>query len=275
MGATRVPVDGAELAAWITGGPGEPVALVHGSFVDHTTFDRVALLLDRSLVVVRYDRRGHGASDRASGPYELERDARDLAALVEALDLHPVHLVGHSLGGLVALEVALDRPELVRGLVLHEPPLYGLLPSASPDLARMREATARAVRRLDEGERSRAARELTEEMGLSEGEWERLGGAGQEVVFRHAARALAELESAATFAAAIDRLDQLDLPVLVTSGATTPPVFAEIADRLAARLPNARRRILAGTGHVPQLAAPALFGGVVLEFLLDRNVPVT
>lgn len=275
MAEQLVPVDGAPIAAWVSGVSSEPVALVHGSFVDHTTFDRLAVVLDRSLRVLRYDRRGYGASPPVAERYALASDARDLAALLETLDLHPAHLVGHSFGAIVALELGLERPELVRGLVLHEPPLYGLLASDAPGLAEAREASEGAMRLVAAGEPRAAARRFIEEIGMGSGDWDRLGPAVQAVLARHAPRALAEFESGAMFRADLERLRGLDLPVLVTSGSSTRPLFASIADRLAAELPNARRRVLEGTGHVPQLTEPALFGGAILEFLLDRVIPIS
>ena len=75
-----------------------------------------------------YDRRGHSLSDRGPGPAPRRQDEDDLASLIEALGAGPAHLVGSSYGAAIALGLAGRRPELVRTVVAHEPPLTALSP---------------------------------------------------------------------------------------------------------------------------------------------------
>jgi pimeloyl-ACP methyl ester carboxylesterase len=76
---------------------------------------------------VTYDRRGHSRSERSSEQGSAEQDAADLIELVERLDLAPVFVVGNSSGALITLRVAATRPDLLRGLSIHEPPGLALL----------------------------------------------------------------------------------------------------------------------------------------------------
>jgi pimeloyl-ACP methyl ester carboxylesterase len=120
--ARRLPVDTVELAWDVAGeltGGAVPLVLVHGytgsshDFALHVE----ALAAERPVVVV--DHRGHGLSTNTGveADYTVERLVADLAALVDSAVGRPVHLLGHSMGGRVALRLALARPDLVASLV--------------------------------------------------------------------------------------------------------------------------------------------------------------
>lgn len=100
-------------------GEGPAVVLVAGFGLDHTLWDRtVRVLACAGYRVVCVDQRGHGESDRPLAGYGLERLTDDLAAVLDALALRDVTLVGHSFGGQVAFRLAAERPDLVTRLVL-------------------------------------------------------------------------------------------------------------------------------------------------------------
>ena len=108
-------------------GAGETLVLVHGSWTDGTCWDAVVPLLGTDFRVVTYDRRGHSGSRAAGRPDVTRRDHEDdLIALIEGLAAGPVHVVGSSFGGSISLAVAGRRPDLVRSVTVHEPPLLGL-----------------------------------------------------------------------------------------------------------------------------------------------------
>src|SRR5687767_12584490 len=96
--------DGTKIGAWKTGA-GDPLVLVHGATADHTRWRPVLDQLAAVYTVYAMDRRGRGASADAA-EYALERESEDVAALVDSLDA-PAHLLGHSYGGLCAMEGAL------------------------------------------------------------------------------------------------------------------------------------------------------------------------
>src|SRR5918997_814338 len=122
-----MPIGGIELHVAAPAGAGDPLVLVHGSWTDHTAFEAVAEPLARSFRVIRYDRRGHSRSQYGPGPAPRRRDEDDLAELLEALGLGPAHLVGTSYGALISLALAVRRPDLVRSVLAHEPPVLGLV----------------------------------------------------------------------------------------------------------------------------------------------------
>lgn len=104
-----------DLAYRDSGGPGIPVVLLHAGFVDHTMWDEHIPVLAQEFRVIAPDARGHGRSANASRPF---RQADDLAELLHHLDVGPAVLVGVSMGAMIAVEAALEHPDVVRALVV-------------------------------------------------------------------------------------------------------------------------------------------------------------
>jgi len=113
--------DGRRIAYHDTGGDGPVLLALHGHFGHGRMFDRLAESLAPHWRVVAPDQRGHGRSD--PGPdYDREGYVADAARLVEALDLAPVVVLGHSLGGVNAYQLAARRPDLVRAAIVEDAP---------------------------------------------------------------------------------------------------------------------------------------------------------
>ena len=101
-------------------GTGEPLVLMHGGLCAIETYGALRPLLTPHFRVYLPERRGHGRTADVPGPWHHERLADDTIAFIEALKLGPVYLAGWSGGGIVALYVALRRPDLIRRLVVIE-----------------------------------------------------------------------------------------------------------------------------------------------------------
>jgi pimeloyl-ACP methyl ester carboxylesterase len=118
----RAPVAGGELEYEVRGS-GEPVLFIHGA---HIADSFLPLMSEPSLAsygLIRYHRRGHVSSTPSVGPFSIEQEAADALALLQHLRLERAHVVGHSSGGVIALQLALDMPDAVHSLVLIEPAL--------------------------------------------------------------------------------------------------------------------------------------------------------
>ena len=111
-------------------GKGEPLIFVHGALGDLHTFQPQAQTFATSFRIIAYSRRFFppNAPPRETDVDPLSNHVGDLRALITQLKATPAHLVGNSYGAYVALALAVDHPELVRGLVLGEPPVWPLLP---------------------------------------------------------------------------------------------------------------------------------------------------
>ena len=102
----------------ITNNNTTPLTLVHGVGADLTSWDQVINYLPQSHPILRYDQRGHGETEKIPGPYELDDFVEDLHELLNYLTIKKTHLVGFSLGGLVAQAFALKYPQKLDRLVL-------------------------------------------------------------------------------------------------------------------------------------------------------------
>ncbi|MBV1855495.1 alpha/beta fold hydrolase [Catellatospora tritici] len=134
------------------GGSGRGILLLHGLTDRASTWTDTAQWLTAHGHVYAYDARGHGYSDKPDGPYDRDAYVGDAAAVIEALELGPALVVGHSMGGLTAWQLAGRRPDLVRGIVVGDmnpvTPADGIAkwqawlddwPVPFPTLARVRE----------------------------------------------------------------------------------------------------------------------------------------
>ena len=129
-------------------GTGPPVLLIAGSTGDAANFTRAAALLANEFTVVTYDRRGNSRSPRPAGwtTTSVGEQADDAAALINALQLAPAFVFGASVGGLIALDLVIRYPQLVRACVLQEPSIFFVLPDPTAELSARRAIIADALR---------------------------------------------------------------------------------------------------------------------------------
>ncbi|MEV7833855.1 alpha/beta hydrolase [Streptomyces subrutilus] len=131
--------DGRRLVYTDFGGPGAPLLALHGHFQDGRSYGPLAREVGPGWRVIALDQRGHGDSDRARA-YGREGYVEDAAAVLEHLGLGPAVVLGHSLGGVNAYQLAARRPDLVRALVVED---IGAV--VDDDLSYVRQWPARAA----------------------------------------------------------------------------------------------------------------------------------
>ncbi|UJA19196.1 alpha/beta fold hydrolase [Thermoleophilia bacterium SCSIO 60948] len=252
-------VDG--LAYDVTG-DGPPLLLIHAGIAERRAWDPVLGRLSDRFRVIRYDGRGFGESDDPTAPWYLHEDA---ARLIEAVAGGPARVIGNSLGGSVAIDLALERPDLVERFVT-----VGSRPDGLDEdpwmLARFEEVDA-----LFEAGDVEAANEREMEIWM---DGTRAPGACDAAVRDVVSRINVELlrrqadlpEPLELEPAAFFRLANLEPPLLVCVGEYDQPSVAEgsrlLADRTGSRLVE-----LPGSAHVPALETPDVFCDAVLPFL--------
>jgi pimeloyl-ACP methyl ester carboxylesterase len=268
--------NGAELT-YVEQGAGDPVVFVHGSTGDvRGWLEHAALAADRYRTVA-YSRRGH-YPNAWPADYSVctpEAHAADLAALIVVLGYGPVHLVGHSYGALVSLVLAAQRPDLVRTLVLGEPPLFPLL-TATPTgevllTTFLADVWERARRTCKRGELEAGMRIFIDGV-VGEGVFDKCPAPVKAEMMDNAAEMVVELETPpdAVFST-LSREDVrgVSMPTLLLCGEMSPPLFRDVVDELAAVMPQAERRVIAGASH--ELGDPAIFTETVLGFLAKHG----
>jgi pimeloyl-ACP methyl ester carboxylesterase len=264
-GLRHAQVNGIRIAFEDTG-KGEPLVLVHGSWGSRHNWDAVVVRLAEQYRVISYDRRGHSDSDPVAGQGTFAEDVADLAALVEALDAAPAWVVGNSVGAVIALRLALARPDLVRGVLVHEPPLRSLLSDGGVN------GPLRVVLDLIRaGDHTSAAERFVNDVALGPGAWARLPAPMRATMVGNAATYLDE-----ELAPDSRRVDEAALarytgPVLISSGGQSPPIFQPVVQHLARLLPQAHCVEYAGAGHMPHVTHPEAFVNEVKSFTSRVN----
>jgi len=248
--------------AWERRGSGFPLVLVHGLGYARWGWEPVADRLAEQFEVILLDNRGIGESDAPPGPYTAAEMAADTLRVMDEASIERAHLVGTSLGGMIAQELALAAPERVDKLVLVSTTPGG--PNAPP----MPEVTVRLFVETKSLEPSVALRRFVENAlgaGAANGLVER--------ILEHRVRtaqpfsAWAAQAAAGTAFDAWERLPGLDAPTLVLHGTADNVVDPRNAELLAARIPGARMELFPGCGHLPPWEQPERFVEVVEEFL--------
>jgi pimeloyl-ACP methyl ester carboxylesterase len=268
-------------------GAGDAVVLVHGGLSDGRTWQAQLEALSTRHRVIAYTRRDHlAARAQAEAPDQMGKDIQDLAALIGKLGLGPVHLVGHSWGAFVCLWLSIRRPDLVRSLVLGEPPFLPLFVSSPPkpqELIRMfaiSPATAMAVLRFGMRgfatptsvvKRDGALMFARSPMGMPAGKAQDARAESSSKVKRSEVRdnleALRSEFLANNFGPLSDELlEQVKVPVLLLTGEDSPAFLTRLIDRLEQMLPDSRRVTIEGASHFMHEDNPEAFNREVLAF---------
>jgi len=243
-----------------------PVVLIHGHSADLRLWEpQVPALLGAGYRVVRYDVRGHGRSSVPATGYSWEHYLADLRGLLDYLRVERTHLAGISMGGAIALQLALEEPARVASLTLLDSALPGFSysPQFENDIERLREAV-RA-----EGPRAALERHwLTHP--IFEGVRRRpeaFAALRLMVPDYPAADYVDEAEYAPPERPAIERLHDVPVPALVVVGERDLADFRIIADILAENLPRARKLVVPDAGHLPSLERAEEVNPALLSFL--------
>ena len=254
-------------------GQGPPVVLLHEGIADSRMWEPQWQTFPPQHRVVRYDMRGFGESPAATGSFS---HARDLIDLLDRLALGPAALVGVSMGGAVALDVTIGRPDLVSALVLVGSGLRGHEFSAESEAGWAEEEAA-----LERGDLD-AAVELNLRMWVDgpHRSPEEVDPDVRQRVGEMQRRAF-ELWQSGDHEATLEPLDpdwqtrlgDIRVPTLIVVGELDRPEMHEIADRLETEIPNTRRAVIEGTAHVPSMERPAEFDELVLGFLAATQEP--
>lgn len=246
-------------------GSGFPLLLINGLGSDHVEWLHQVKIFSRRFRTIVFDNRGAGDSGAPAGPYTTARMADDAAALLSEIGVGRAHVLGASLGGMIAQELALGHPEMVDRIVL------ACTSPGGEGSARPSPAALAAFVRSPGGDREEELRRIIPFLYT-----DRFSAEHPEEVEAFISRRLSRPGSpegyAAQMAAAVghsawERLGDIAAPTLVIAGSDdrlVPPVNSE---RIAQRIPDAKLVMLPGAPHRLFAEDPVTFNREVLAFL--------
>jgi pimeloyl-ACP methyl ester carboxylesterase len=255
------PVNGARLYYEVRG-RGEPVVLIHGGQLDSRMWDDQFELFAKQFRVLRYDVRGYGGSPRGDRPYS---DAEDLAALLDYVTMPKAHLVGLSLGGRIALDFALLRPQRVASLTLSGPGLAGFDTTFTEEDKRMFEIIMAA---RDEGPDKATELWLKNPYMAPAMEHARLVPRLRLLSRENAHNWLANpFLQRSPLPRAAKQLADVKAPTLLLIGGRDTNQSRDIVDSLAKGIAGAKKVDFPKAGHMLNMEEPEAFNRAVLDFL--------
>ena len=270
-----ISVNGANLSYVAAGAGSTTVIFVHGSLDDYRSWRNQVEPFARDYRVIAYSRRYHypNVSDGDGGDYTAALHAADLAQLIRLSSDRPVHLVTSSYGGNVGLLTASQHPELVRSIILGEPPLLSWLPQIEGGQARWQwflDAVWLPARAAFEQDRPEDGVRLFLDGVMGRPTFQHLGRRAYQTMMDNAPEMRAETMAGASYFPDFTREDagRLPQPALFCKGELSPSIFTTVTDELAKCIPGARPPVvIPGASHAMHAANPGHYNRLVLEFL--------
>jgi pimeloyl-ACP methyl ester carboxylesterase len=242
-------------------GEGNPLVLLHGLGSSHRDWFFQVPEFSKHYRVLTPDCRGHGESDKPAGPYSIGLFAYDVIALLDALGIERVHLLGISMGGLVAQQIALDDPARVRSLVLVN--TFGRL-IIRGFVGRFRVFQRLFLMRLFSMER---IAEFIARTLFPKPEQRELFELARERWAQNDKQAYLEATRATICFDVADRLGEIRCPTLIVAGENDSTISMPHKEALQRGIPGSKLVVVKDSGHATPLDQPEEFNRIVLEFL--------
>jgi pimeloyl-ACP methyl ester carboxylesterase len=270
----EIEIPGARLH-YATSGNGEPLLLIPGLGLDHAYYRFGAPLLSRRLQVLAVDPRGIGRSTKSPPPYSVEGWADDFAVMIDQLGLGPIHVLGSSLGGAMALALAQRHPDKLKSLIVV---------GGFSELDRATELNFRLRLRLIQ--KLGMSDEVADYMGLWTLTRKFINSDAGYAVMR-ANQANIRANSAESYSAFIEALlkwgrcqpgqeqepkfttllASIKGPTLVVTSDNDHLIPRELSELIATSIPGAKLVVMPGAGHIPFMEQPEQVARIVLEFI--------
>jgi pimeloyl-ACP methyl ester carboxylesterase len=256
-------------------GDGLPVILLHSSSSHSGQWKQLSDQICNKFRVLAPDLHGYGQSDplpEDDRPY-FRHDTAIVNMLMDTLDA-PAHLVGHSLGGTIAVRSALEHPDRVASLTLIEPVLFNLLEeSEDPTRAEYLELAHAMMVLIRFGDRERAAR-LFLDYWVGPGALDGMDDGTRDYTVRTIDRVADDwfgISAYAPGALTAADLRAVSPPTLLLCGEKTKPSTRRIAEMLREALPEVEYREIPGAGHLSPITHPARVNEIIIGFI-ERQI---
>jgi 3-oxoadipate enol-lactonase len=253
-------------------GNGEPLLLIMGLNAPQSGWNDQVPFFKKHYQVITYDNRGVGKSDKPKGPYTIRLMAEDVVGLLNRLDIKKAHVVGISMGGMIAQELAINHPEKVMKLILASTYAY-----QDRDSSGATEEMNQAVQYPDKflttlvslAFNQRLRRFLTVLLARVLSRFANPSKKVEnETAFVAQLRACSEHNT-------LDRLSLIKAPTLVIVGTADRVIKPSSSDVIAARIPHSKLVKIKNGSHVLNMETKNIFNQTVLSFLTsDTNNPL-
>jgi len=245
-------------------GNGDPLVFIHGGVIASAEWDAQFTAFAEHYRVIHYDVRGHGKSETRRLPYS---NSEDLYQLLRLLKVTKASVIGGSLGGGIAVDFALEHPDMVEALVLVGAVVSGW--QWSP--AFTQRGMSIALSTVDEGPEKGADLWLADPHLIPAPDNPAVRQRFRQLFIENYHGFLAPLYLARTpKPPALNRLSQLHTPTLILLGQLDVPEVFAVADVLTTKVSNVKKAIVPNVGHLPQMEKPEEFNRIVLDFLRNR-----
>jgi pimeloyl-ACP methyl ester carboxylesterase len=245
-------------------GEGEPLLFIHGLGSSGRDWEPQRSFFAPHFRVITFDARGHGQTDKPPGPYSLSQFVQDTAGLIQALNIAPTHVVGISMGGMIAFQLAVDTPHLLKTMVIVNSGPQLVAQSLTEKLGfaqrwlMMRLFSMRKIgeilakRMFPKPDQAEIRKQFTERWAEND------------------KRAyLASFQALIGWSVA-EHLEEIHVPTLVIAGDEDySPVAAKEA--YVTRIPDARLVVIPDSRHATPVDQPELFNQALLEFLSSHT----
>lgn len=261
----RARLDGVELEYEVKG-EGDPVLLIHGSHIGGSFVPLISQpALTEDYLLIRYHRRGFGNSSPTRGKLSVIEQADDARALLEYLKIGPAHVVGHSYGGPIALQLAADCPQAVHTLALLEAALLTV-----PGGEQVRELVAAAGKLYHNGEWE-AAEDLFLGSPRERADITRSVPGGLEQALRDVdTYFVTEAPAHDEWVFGPAEASRIRCPVLFMNGSESSQLYREARDEVKRWLPQTETAVLRGASHLLQIQQPAGAAELLADFFANH-----
>jgi pimeloyl-ACP methyl ester carboxylesterase len=268
----QASVNGVDLV-YLEQGQGAPVVFVHGAFMDHRGWEGQREAVAQHYRYIALTQRYFGTVPWPDGgeKYSLTTHAADLAAFIRDLKVGPVHMVGWSYGGAIALLLAVQHPELVKSLFVHEPAGIATFVTDAADAKVLgedrRDIIGPAANASKVGDTAVAVRLFFDGVNGQPGIFETLPPAARSMLLDNARTIPLLFAAPSPPAITCAQLGQITVPVTVAKGELTRPSFRILADTASRCIPGSRLAVVSQGRHAAPAVSPAAFNEVLLGFL--------
>jgi pimeloyl-ACP methyl ester carboxylesterase len=269
---------------YVEKGTGDPIIFVHGSVSDYRTWSKQQDEIGMFYHTIAYSRRFHWPNQKISEKedYSMEQHVKDLEAFIRMTVNKPVHLVGHSYGAFVCLLLSMQHQNLVRTLVLSEPPVITLFVSNSPrpfEILRLlfsRPKTAAAIILFGANGLGPATAEV--KRGNLDRAIEIFGKTtlGSKAYAKLSDERLAQVKDNLIKAEFIgsryppmdsNGIRHIKIPALLVTGQNSPRLFHLLLDRLNALIPDTKQELITGASHIMHEDNADAYNTAVISFI--------